>query len=36
MDLRKIDINLEGRKYQYGIAKYFLNEDIPAIDSDLR
>ena len=34
--MRKIDLPLEGEKYQYGIAKYYLNEDIPAIDSGLR
>lgn len=36
MDLRKIDIHKEGRNYQHGLAKYFLHEDIPAIDSGLR
>jgi hypothetical protein len=26
----------EGRNYQYGLAKFYLHEDIPAIDSGLR
>lgn len=36
IDIRKIDIHKEGRNYQYGLAKFYLHEDIPAIDSGLR
>jgi hypothetical protein len=36
IDLRKIDVGAEGRNYIYGLAKYYMREDIPAIDSGLR
>jgi hypothetical protein len=35
MDLRTIDLHKEGRNYQHGVAKYYLGEDIPAINSGL-
>jgi hypothetical protein len=36
IDLRKIDMQKEGKNYQHGLAKYYLHEDIPAIDSGLK
>lgn len=36
MDIRKVDFAFEGRKYQHGLAKYWLFEDIPSLTSGLR
>lgn len=36
IDLRKLDVQAEGSNYIHGLAKYYLQEDIPAIDSGFR
>ena len=36
MDIRKVDFGQEGHKYQHGLAKYWLFEDIPSLTSGLR
>ena len=34
--MRKINLSAEGKHYVYGLAKYYMREDIPNIDSGLR
>jgi len=36
MDLRKVDLIREGKIYPHGLAKYFMLDDIPAINQDFR
>ena len=36
MDMRKIDLSEGGVNYAHGLAKYYLLEDIPALDSGLK
>lgn len=36
MDMRKIDLSDGGIHYSHGLAKYYLLEDIPALDSGLK
>jgi hypothetical protein len=36
IDMRKMDLMNEGKHYVYGLAKYYMQEDIPAIDSGMR
>jgi hypothetical protein len=36
MDMRKIDLTEGGKNYSHGLAKYYLLEDIPALDSGLK
>jgi len=36
IDMRKIELVGEGKHYVHGLAKYYLLEDIPVINSDLR
>ena len=36
MDTRKIDLTEGGKNYSHGLAKYYLLEDIPALDSGLK
>lgn len=33
MDMRRIDMTREGKNYSHGLAKYYMLEDIPAINS---
>lgn len=36
MDMRKVDLILEGKNYPHGLAKYYMLDDIPALNSGFR
>ena len=36
IDLRKVNQVMDGRRYQHGLAKYYMLEDIPALNSGYR
>lgn len=35
-DIRKINFTEEGARMMYGIQRYYLNQDVPLVDSGIR
>ena len=33
MDLRQLNLEQEGRNYQHGVSKYYIKDDVPAINA---